>query len=706
MKPLAGHLVDADLHEHAGARLRKGEKTGLRRFVRAIIFLDAQGRYPLLFAFGLCAGAAWYISVWIEPALYPLIAAFFVNVTLVTIVMQRITVPPLVLALMTVTVGVFGGALSGKLATLRVSHSIVGQTIGPVMLEGWVEDVEPARRGVRLRLLVHAIDNLPQSALPDRVRVTHTTRLQVEAGRFVRCWVVLRPPPGPIVKGDYAFDRQAYFEGLGAVGYVQGRCRGGALGEPQAGPDRGALWIAQQRRNLAHHVHQAAGTRAGGFAAALASGDRSFMASTDQEALRGSGLAHLLAISGLHMGIVGGLVYLMVWRVLALIEPIALRIPVQKPAAVAALFASLIYLVLSGASISTQRAFIMAAVLFGAILVDRSALSLRSLSIAMIIVVILSPWSVLTPGFQMSFAATGALIAAYEAWQRGRRKSGRSTGKGVGFWLKSLVVTSLVSGIATMPYALYHFDRVAGLGLVANLMAMPIISLVSAPLAGASLVLAPFGLSDAPLRLFGYSLEAVLWIAHTFNGALPGGVSIGKPMPGSALGLFTTALVLSAVLVGWRKRVLGGLVPLIAGILVWTVSPAAAVHWAPSGEVFIVGPNGAVERIELVEGDGLAPLRFIDDPVTGACVDQICWRTSAGQQIALVPAGFATTCHELSEADLILSVSREPTCGVEAATWQDVQAANGQSWRVRDAVIRHVQRPLCGERPWNSCRRN
>ena len=202
-------------------------------------------------------------------------------------------------------------------------------------------------------------------------------------------------------------------------------------------------------------------------AAALASGDRSFLTEADQIALRGAGLAHLLAISGLHMGLVGGLVFLIVWRGLALIEPLALRLSVKKPAACAALIACASYMIISGGSVSTQRAFVMASVFFGAVLLDRAALSQRSVAIAMIILLLLAPWSVLTPGFQMSFAATSVLIATYEGWRQRRQARGHSPRTPVTFWLKSLIVTSTVTSLATAPYAIYHFERFAGFGVAA-----------------------------------------------------------------------------------------------------------------------------------------------------------------------------------------------------------------------------------------------
>jgi competence protein ComEC len=670
--------------------------------------LDAQGRLPLVFAFGLCTGAAWYVIQWTEPLLHHLVIVLAVTLITYLRIIKRLVILPFLIAVCIFIIGAAGGALSGKLATLRVSHPVITQAMGPVMVEGWVEDVQPAKRGVRLRLNVHAIDGVETGALPRHLRVTHTTRLQVEAGRFVRCWAVLRPPPGPIIRGDYPFDRQAYYEGLGAVGYVQGRCRGGALGQPRRVIDKASLWVAKQRRQLAHYVDNVAGERAGGFAAALASGDRSFMAARDQDALRGAGLAHLLAISGLHMGIVGGLIYVMVWRALALIEPLALRISVRKPAAAAALLASLTYLIISGASVSTQRAFIMAAVFFGAILFDRAALSMRSLSIAMILVVLIAPWSVLTPGFQMSFAATGALIATYEAWQRQRRAAGQAASRGAMFWIKSLAVTSLVSSLATMPFALYHFDRIAGLGLIANLLAMPIISLISAPLAGFAMVLAPFGLSAWPLRLFGYSLEGVLWVAHTFTNLAPEGTGSGKPMPPLALLALTSALVFACVLRGWQKRVVAGVVLTAIGAALWLASPGAGLHWAPSGDVYVVQSSGAVERIGFVKGDGLAPLRYVDAPKDEVCEAPVCLKQVGPQTIAMVAAPDALDCRTVENVSIILAAKlfdETSLCGVPIIQWSNAEASNGLSWQLSANTLHQTKKPPCGERPWSPCKR-
>lgn len=650
---------------------------------------------PFGFAIGMIVGTVWYFSIEYEPTAILVwgIALVACGGAWVSLRWQSSALAVFVLAIAT---GAAFGAASGSAATARSQHAMIRSVMGPVLLEGWIKAAQPARKGVRLVLTVHAIDGLDPADTPDTVRLTHTLSLNTEPGRFVRCWAVLRPPPQPVIAGDYDFARQAWFSGLGAVGYVQGRCRGGALGPPDSQFGKTTLHVAKWRRRLAQYVHQAAGERAGGFAAALASGDRSFMLDEDQNALRGSGLAHLLAISGLHMGIVGGLVFLFVWRGLALVEPVALRVPVKKPAALVALIACAAYLIISGASVSTQRAFIMSAVLFGAVLLDRTALSLRSLSIAMIAILILAPWSVVTPGFQMSFAATGALIATYEAWQNRQRRRGLNQRKGVSFWLKSLVVTSTVSSFATMPFAMFHFDRVAGLGIIANLIAMPIISLISAPTAALALLLAPIGGDAIALRMFGLSLEWVLWVAHLFTGLGEARLVTLPAMPTLSLSLFAAAIALYVLDLQSALKAIGVLAFSALACTVWVFSAKDRVHWAPSGEVFIEDSTGSVERISVLNGPGLPPLRFIDAPDSHVCDPGLSSCLTHFGDLALrytsTPSG--TRSVRISKPDA------RPHVDIE---WTNVILENGVTldWQGERFVKRH--KPECGHRAWRPC---
>lgn len=657
---------------------------------------------PLYFALGLCIGAIVYFTISYEPSLLVLLALTTAVSGAVFFGLRNAEGFALRLVLILI-MGAVCGAMVCKIHTMVRPAPPVQQMIGPAMIEGWVSAVEPGEKGVRLRIDVHAIGGIDADHLPNRIRLTHSLSLNVAPGRFVRCWAVLRAPPQPGMPGDYAFNRQAFFDGLDGVGYVQGRCRGGTLGAQRGLMERLRSTVSVMRRSLAIHVRDAAGERAGGFAAALASGDRSFMEQEDVEALRRAGLAHLLAISGLHLGIVGGLVYVSVRRVLSLWEWFALRVPVQKPAAAIALFMTALYLVLSGASISTQRAFIMAAVFFGAILLDRSPLSFRSFAVAMAAVILIQPHSVMTPGFQMSFAATGALIATYLVWRERRQAQvDRMSGNGFVFTLQSLVVTSIVGAAASAPFALYHFDRVAPGGLWANLLAMPIITFVSAPLAGVALATAPLGLDGPFLRLFGWSLEQVLKIAHWVSNQPGSDLMIRDPMPAGVLLVLSMGLIAVCLVKGVRYRLLAGVGTVFAASVVWLSVPALVLHWSASGEVLLRDAENGWLKLAIAEGDGLSPLTLNDLPVSNECLGKTCeFETSAGT-IAIV--GGLATCFPNTALTLLVEASPGHCWPKERIiTWEDVQEAGGLSLVRGWGGASHIRDVACGRRKWQPC---
>lgn len=678
----------------------------MRRFPSSLLQFTSRERLPSYVAIGMLLGAIWYFSIDFEPPLSAL-AGWALISGLVVWLSARWRYMTIIFVAVLMTFAAAIGALAGSAATHRLSHAQIEGLTGPVLVEGWVTGAEPAKRGVRVVIRVHAVDGLAAEATPNQVRLTHITRFETEPGRFVRCWSVLRPPPAPVIDGDYAFDRQAWYAGLGAVGYVQGRCQGGAIGPPAGRMAAIELQVGKARRRLAQHVRQAAGERAGGFAAALASGDRSFLSQTDQEALRGAGLAHLLAISGLHIGIVGGLVFVLVWRGLALIEPLALRGAVKKPAAAAALIVCAAYLVVSGASVSTQRAFAMAVVLFGAVLIDRAALTQRSLAIAMIVIIAIAPWSVLTPGFQMSFSATLVLITTYETWTARRREAVSSRG-GIGFWFKSLLVTSIVTSLATMPFAMYHFERVAGLGILANTLAMPIVSLVSAPLAAVALFLTPLGLEGPPLRAFGLSLEWILAIAHAVDGWAPVEDFRLPKMPGVSLALFSAAMIVICLLKAGRARpmIVAGLI--VTGAMTWISAARDRVHWAPSGDVYLEHADGEVERIRFHSGEGLGPLRFADIVESASCASlQPCIFQIGSSTVLLDAVSQVASCAKINPADISLIVAGDAICPPAGQSvtiaWSDVVRENGITLERRAGTFQRKLKPACDSRPWRRC---
>lgn len=458
------------------------------------------------------------------------------------------------------------GFAAGQLRGLTVSQPAYVGSEDPVRVAGWVIANDASDNGPRLRLLVHSIEGV--DAPPRYVRVSVSEAGLLTAGRGARCRAVLGPPAGPMAPGAYDFARRAYFERLGATGFAYGRCRPIAMEAPPDWLDRQRLYLAALRADLAAEIVSSAPGRGGAIAAALVTGDRSSIDAETNAALRDSGLGHLLSVSGIHMGVVGGLVFAMVLWTLSLIPPIALRFPVKKIAAVVSLIVLAAYLVLSGSSVPALRSFVMACVAFGAILLDRPAISMRGLALSAIIVVMLLPESVLEPGFQMSFAATMALVALFEMLKRAPHKPALPTPgpligamqaitRGIG----GVLLISLVAGLATDPFAIYHFQRFSIYSLPANLITAPIMSFLVAPAAAAAALFAPFGWSDVPLQIMASALDLIAAVGQTF-GERPEAVRAVPRPPDEAFAVCVLALLWACL---WRGALRWAALPIFAG---------------------------------------------------------------------------------------------------------------------------------------------
>lgn len=372
----------------------------------------------------------------------------------------------LALALLAVTAGV---AL-GKGATLRAAAPVLPWPMTETV-EGRVIGVGRSASGAPRVLLDRVvIYGLDPSETPERVRVALLAEDRdtvPEPGRRMRAYARLSPPPGPVEPGGFDFRLRAWFDRLGAVGYA----RPPAVVLPRSPPggwrERLRIWLARTRLDVADGLRHAIPGPEGAFAAAIVTGDRSAIDEQDAEALRLSNLAHLLAISGLHMGMLTGLVFAAARLVLALLPSVTRRLSAKKLAALMAIAAGAAYLAMSGATVATQRAFVMAAVAFAAVLIDRPAISLRALALAATIVLVMRPVSLLEVGFQMSFAATAALVAGWEvarsSWWQGGGAGGPAAklGRKALVYVAALVFTSVLAGLATAPYAAFHFNRTA-----------------------------------------------------------------------------------------------------------------------------------------------------------------------------------------------------------------------------------------------------
>ncbi|SDW37243.1 competence protein ComEC [Ruegeria halocynthiae] len=453
---------------------------------------------------GLAVGIGCYFSLRFEPGvnLYDGVLAFALLAIVITRWL-RVAWAPLAIGLALIAVGfLLAGARAHKVA----EPVLQWRYYGPV--EGRVVALDrSASDALRVTLDQVRIGDVPADQRPRRIRLSiHGATVNLSPGQRIMTTAHLSPPQGPVEPGGFDFRRHAWFQELGAVGYT--RVPVLSVAPPWAGRD--GVHITVWRMAISDRVRAILPGEVGGFAAAVTTGDRSGIGQTSLEALRASNLAHLLAISGLHMGLLTGFVFMACRVGLSVIPVLALRLPVRKVAAICALVAATVYLFLSGGNVATERAFVMVCVMFGAVLLDRRAISLRAVALAALIVLVLRPETLLSPGFQMSFAATTALVAAFG----GLRGYGPMPGPK---WLRpvlALLMSSAIAGVATAPIGAAHFNTMSHYGLLANLVSVPVMGTVVVPAAVVAALLAPFGLEALALQVMGAGLRWILAVAR------------------------------------------------------------------------------------------------------------------------------------------------------------------------------------------------
>lgn len=531
------------------------------------------------------AGIGVYLSVENEPQRWVLI----LNATLALCAAWAAFVPVLrgpAFLIIWMCAGFGGAALRSAWVSAPV---LMGQYSGPV--EGTITLVDRASNG-RMRLTLGDLRmHMPRGeGTPRLVRVSLARvpdHFLPTPGQRIAVSARLNAPAAPTEPGGYDFRRLAWFRGLGGTGY--------ATGPPVRLPsEAGGITsrIDRLRMSISRGLQQRLGPRDGGFAAAILTGDRSALDGQVVEQLRKSNLAHLMAISGLHMGLMSGLAFALARLLLALMPALALRTDTKVAAAIFASLVTFAYLLISGNGVPAQRAFVMVLVVMGAVVLGRRAITLRSLAVAAVIVLALRPESLAEPGFQMSFAATTALVAAFGAL------SGPAGGGGSHAavrWVLFLGLSSLVAGMATAPFAAAHFNRVPSYGLAANMLAVPVMGFVVMPAALAAAVSWLVGAETAALSLMALGIEWILQVAKMISD-WPGAVHWIKSPPAGTIPLLSAGGLILTLWKGW-ERVAGLVLVMIAGAW-WASGPRPLILVADQGK-----------QIGIMLGDGTRALR-------------------------------------------------------------------------------------------------
>ncbi len=530
-------------------------------------------------------------------------------------------------------------------------------------------DVQAAKGNVRL-----VLETGGASGLPPLVRVTVDDADAVPGlvpGAVARMRARLVPPPTAAVPGGYDFARAAWFQGLGAVGSAMG-----PVVVTQASREtQGGL-----RARMTAHIRNRIEGSGGGIAASFATGDRGGISAEDEEAMRASGLTHLLSVSGLHITAVVAAAMFLTMRLLALSPALALRWRLPLVAAGAGALAGIGYTLLTGAEVPTIRSCIAAVLVLIGLALGREAMTLRLVATGALIVLLLWPEALVGASFQLSFAAITAIVALHETgWvQRLVMRRDEALAMRLGRGLIGLILTGIAVEVALAPIALFHFHKQGLYGALANLVAIPLTTFVIMPLEAAALVFDTVGLGGPFWWLTGQALAFLLWLARAVA-AVPGSVAM---LPALPVGAFALMIGGSLWLLLWTTRArLLGFAPFITGA-VWALTlpvpdmlvTGDGTHMAVrggDGRMRLLRPRtGDFMRDVLAERSGTNdPLEDLDTDPDAECGRDMCivrmarggrvWRIAATRSDYRLPwAEFTATCRNV---DIIVSNRRLPT---------------------------------------------
>lgn len=534
-------------------------------------------------AFG--CGIALYFAADREPVAW-IVGSVAVSLSIAAVALRRHRAFAAAALLAALACGFAGATLKAA----RVAHGVLARPVYIANIAGFVETHEARERTDRFVLRVVTMDTSRGVPALQRVRLSVKKSTGPAVGSFVTLKARLLPPLQPLRPGAYDFARDMYFQGIGASGFAMGAIN---LAAPPPNAEGGwALRYAAAMQGLRDAIDaRIRGVLSGdsrAIATALLTGRRDAISTPVNDAMFISGLGHVLSISGYHMAVVAGLVFFAIRALLALSPAFTAVRPIKKWAAAGAFAAAAFYLLLSGAEVATQRSFVMTAVVLIAVMVDRRAITFRTLAIAALAVLILTPEALVHPSFQMSFAATLGLVALVQfGMPKLFASPDHSASARVALWggreLIMLTLASLIAGLATTPYAAFHFHRIAPYGVLANLAAMPVVSAIVMPAGILGLIAMPFGLDAICWRVMdfgiGWMIAVAQWVA-----ALPGSVG---PVPAFGIGslLMASAGIILLSLLRTPLRLTG--VAMIALGVAW----AAAI---PKPDILIAADAHAV----------------------------------------------------------------------------------------------------------------
>lgn len=689
------------------------------KLAEALVFELDYGRPQLWLGYIFLLGAALYFYLPVNiPVVFLVATAVLPGLFACSLHRRLIPFSAALLALFFVI-----GSLAAQWQVQRVVAPRISEPTKAVMLEGTVSDIERPEKRPRAIIKVSKIEGWEPGRLPHSVRLAGVNLRSLHAGDHVKLEARLRPIPGPTHPGSYDPSFHAYFDQLGGTGtaaklpVLLDEKPLNLVGDLSAN-------ISRWRENVTARIRAALPGTTGGIAASLITGDRAALTEELYSSFNGSGLMHVLSISGLHMILVAGGMFFAARFLFSLFSAFVFELLSKKLAAIAALVIVTLYEIMSGGAVATTRSYIMILIVFGSLLIDRPALSMRNVVLAAVLIAAITPHEITSASFQMSFAATAALIAAHErkffpkikAWDE--TFLAKTLAWGVTIFIAS-ILTSFIAEIATAPFTLHHFHRISVFGIVGNVLALFFIELAIMPGVLLTLLALPFGLENWTLPLLGWGVDGMVYVARLvagFPAALTGV---------SGYGLATLLLCSFAIAWAcfWRSRLaILAVIPYCAGLALGAYEKPPDLYISAFGSsiaaragdnrlTFLHSPREKFNARRWLENDG--DRRDIDD--SDLKLAQRC--DGLGCTVETKDAGLLTISYDragleedCARADLLIlpRFNAPPHCPRPKLIIdrKQIRAAGGMSvkfskdWNGDTAYLIRSIAQECGARPW------
>ncbi len=681
--------------------------------------LDQKDNLILWLPVFLGLGSAIYFGLEFEPRTLAVFFLWFASALLFWAAFRLRTHPDMKLiayfAVLALFLSLTGFALA-KLRTDIVFTPVLVRDTRPVMVEGNVSHLETleGRKGTLLILEDVKIENFVPAATPKKLRLTSRLRVKFNLGDRVQMLAKLTPPSMPVSPDSYDFRRHYFFDSIGGMGFI--------LKPPvvlRAAPQSGmGLWLERLRRDMGDHIKNVLPSRLAGIVTALVTGERAAIEDDDWNDLRVSGLAHIISISGLHVVLIATPIFFFFRLCMAAIPSFALRFPIKKIAAVIALMGCSFYVLLVVPTVPTYRALLMTGIGLIAIMLDRSPFSLRLISFAAIVVLVISPESIWSASFQLSFAAVLSLIMSAE-WTReywSRWRNNASHTRKFLIYLGGSIFTTLVVSFITAPLSCFHFQQIPVYSVIANALVIPLSGLIIMPMVIATFVLWPFGLEDWALKFMGYGVEWMLAIARGTS-EIPGAALHLSAWPLSSLIFFVFAGLSLYLLAGRMRWIAAPCV--IVGIILICLNPAPVYLASESGNLFMVRDGKSlylssaksdrfageswVKRLGHAEGTAIlfpqeGQLPLSDGNIT--CGNNMCRITKGAQKFSIGRDYYALR-QDCEWADIIITPTafRDKSCKAKIYNKFTLKDSGAIEISADGTVLTVAE--AAGKRPWS-----